>query len=214
MKLVVFDLDGTLLNTIVDLTNAMNAGLVAANLPTITPQQLRDMVGNGTGRMAARACGQSSGLLYDTISKHYAEYYLQHFTENTVPYSGVIDVLDYLASRGVAVGVFSDKIDSAVKQLCTMHFGSRIQWAIGKYNDILSKPNTYGLVEIMASCGADTTNTVFVGDSIVDIATAANGGVHCVCVDWGYNDNAKLVECGATNIASTPQQLLDILSTM
>lgn len=214
MKLVVFDLDGTLLNTIVDLTNAMNVGLVAGNLPTITPQELRDMVGNGTGRMAARACGQSSGQLYDTVSKHYAMHYLQHFTDNTHPYDGVIEVLDYLASRGVAVGVFSDKVDSAVKQLCSMHFGSRVQWAIGKYNDILSKPNTYGLVEIMDNCGADRSNTVFVGDSTVDIATARNGGVPCVCVDWGYNDHAKLVECGATTIASTAQQLLDILSNM
>ncbi len=141
-------------------------------------------------------------------------YYLQHFAEHTHPYSGVIDVLDYLANRGVAVGVFSDKVDCAVVKLCDMHFGNRIQWAIGKRGDNIAKPNTYGIVEIMDNCGADITNTVFVGDSTVDIDTARNAHVPCICVDWGYNDRETLVEHGAQCIVSTAQQLLDKLSSM
>lgn len=214
MKLVVFDLDGTLLNTIEDLTIAMNVGLTAGNLPAITPEQFRDIIAHGTGRLSARTCGQSQGLLYDTVSQNYYKYYQQNFSANTRPYDGIMDMLHYLVERGVTIAVFSGKDDKPVKQLCQQHFGDIVQWAIGKYDDVFVKPNAYGLVDIMNRCGADSTNTIFVGDTTIDIDTAASCGVPCVCVDWGYNDKCTLVEQGATHIASSAEQLIDILSTM
>lgn len=213
MKLVVFDLDGTLLHTLVDLTNAVNAGLVAQGLPTVTESQLRVMVGNGSEQLIARASGHQYDDVYDAVYEVYSMQYHTHYADNTYAYDGVHMVLDSLVSSGVAIGVYSNKNDRAVKLLCDKHF-PEAQWAMGRHRGGVAKPDPVGLLAIMQQCGADSTNTVFVGDSTVDIDTAKNGGVPCVCVDWGYNDRDKLVAHGATHIASSAEQLLDTLRGM
>lgn len=214
MKLVVFDLDGTLLHTLVDLTNAVNVGLGHVDLPTVTEQQLRAMVGNGAEQLIARASGHSGDDIFSTVYSMYNQYYNDHYADNTYPYDGVIALLDSLAGRGISVGVFSNKNDKAVKLLAERHFGNRVQWAIGTEQGVAYKPDPFGLIDIMQRCGADNSNTVYVGDSIVDIATASNGGVPCICVDWGYNDIAQLLEGGAECIVSTTGQLLQQLLSM
>ncbi len=213
MILVVFDLDGTLLHTLVDLANAVNEGLVSQGLPTVTQAQLRSMVGNGAENLCARASGHSGDSVYEQVFDTYAKHYHIHYADNTYAYDGVAEVLDSLANRDVAIGVYSNKNDRAVKLLCDKHF-SHIRWAVGRQRGGVAKPDPVGLLYIMNQCGADSTNTVFVGDSTVDIDTAANASVPCISVDWGYNDREKLVEHGATHIASSAQQLIDILSSM
>lgn len=213
MKLVVFDLDGTLLHTLVYLANAVNEGLVSQGLPTVNQVQLRSMVGNGAENLCARASGHRDDYVYEQVFDIYAKHYHIHYADNTYAYDGVAEVLDYLASRGVAIGVYSNKNDRAVKLLCDKHF-PQVQWAVGRQRGGVAKPDPVGLLYIMNQCEADSTNTVFVGDSTVDMDTASNGGVPCISVDWGYNDRDKLVGYGATCIASTAQQLIDILSSM
>lgn len=214
MRLVVFDLDGTLLYTLVDLTNAVNIGLSHAGLATIDERRMRDIIGRGAEYMVSQACGDVDEAVYREVFEVYSAHYHEHFADNTSVYAGVTDILDYLASRGVAVGVFSNKNDRAVKLLCEKHFGSRVQWAIGRQRGGASKPDPFGLLDIMQQCGVDASQTVYVGDSTVDIHTAGNAGVRCACLDWGYNDHDKLVACGAQHIASSAQQLIDILSDM
>ncbi len=214
MKLVVFDLDGTLLHTLVDLTNAVNVGLVAEGLPTVTVPQLRRMVGNGAEQLIARASGIEDGEQYKRIFDLYSSHYHDHYADNTYPYDGVEDMLASLVQAGIAIGVFSNKNDRAVKLLCDKHFADSVQWAVGRQRGGIAKPDPFGLLDIMQQCGADSSNTLFVGDSIVDIATASNGNVPCICVDWGYNDVSQLTNGGATQIASSTDELLQMILGM
>ncbi len=213
MKLVVFDLDGTLLYTLVDLAKAVNVGLAHCGMDTIDESRVRDIIGRGAERMIADACGHSGDEVYQQAFEAYSAYYHTHYADNTYAYSGVDYMLQSLYDQGISVGVYSNKNDRAVKLLCAKHF-SEIEWAVGRVRGGVAKPDPVGLLDIMQKCGADTSNTLYVGDSTVDIDTANNAGVRCICLDWGYNDRDKLVAHGAQYIASTAQQLLDILSSM
>lgn len=210
-KLVVFDLDGTLFNTLADLTNAVNYAMSTVQARQFEQSEVRRMIGNGAEILISRALPYDKQHLLDEAYNTYSNYYDNHLLDNTTVYEGIPQLLDTLHSNGITVGVFSNKADKQVKLLCDTLLSGKVDYAVGRQKGGARKPDPFGLLDIMQRSGADSKHTVFVGDSTVDIDTAANGNVPCISVDWGYNDHPQLVEHGANIIVSNAHQLLEAL---
>jgi len=216
IKAVIWDLDGTLLNTLDDLAASTNAALVSCGLPARTTDEVRRFVGNGLHKLIERAVPEGGEAhpkfdqVYDGFVKHYAE----HSRDHTAPYEGIIDVLDTLAERGVQLAIVSNKIDFAVKSLSRDYFGSRMQSAVGDDPSRRKKPAPDSVQEAMRQLGVSEEETVYVGDSDVDVMTAANAGIPCIGVTWGFRSEECLRGAGEVHIAHTPQQLLAIIEEL
>ena len=209
---VIFDLDGTLLDTLGDLAAAVNYALAAHGFPSRTKDEGREFVGNGIGNLIARSV--PSGTDEPTTAACLADfrtYYAAHMMVHTAPYPGVIPMLDRLCAAGVAVGVVSNKIDFAVKELCAHYFGDRVAVAIGECEGLRRKPAPDTVHKALAELGVTAEQAVYVGDSDVDIRTAENSGMPCISVDWGFRSRAFLLENGAAVIASTAEELEALL---
>lgn len=208
-RLVVFDLDGTLLDTLTDLTNAVNYALSQFGFAQHCNSEIRNMIGNGAEILISRALPCDKQELKEQTFDLYSTYYDNHLLDNTLPYKGMVEVLTALRSNGIEVGVYSNKNDNQLKRLCETLLKDNYNYAVGRQRGGPRKPDPFGLLDIMHKCGADAQHTVFVGDSTVDIDTAKNGNVPCISVDWGYNDRIKLQQHGAQCIVSTPEHLLN-----
>lgn len=211
IQLVVFDLDGTLLNTLQDLTNAVNHAVALAGVAPYSCEQVRRMIGDGAEILLRRALGKDKEHLVDSIYQQYSQYYDANLYHNTRPYDGIVDCLKVLKQQGIKIGVFSNKADNQVKALCNDMLQGLVDYTVGRQHKGERKPNPFGLLDIMRQSGIDSNHTVFVGDSTVDIDTAHNGNVPCISVSWGYNDKEQLLAYGAQAVADNSQQLLDLL---
>lgn len=211
-KAIVFDLDGTLLNTLGDLANATNAALKEYGYPLREREEIRNFVGNGAVKLLERASGVS-GAACDKLLAYFKVYYGEHCKEETKPYDGIEALLHTLKERGIATAVVSNKPDYAVKLLAKEYFSDFMQAAVGEReaDGIRKKPAPDSLFAVMKELGVKKAETLFVGDSEVDIQTAKNAGVDCVSVDWGFKDKEFLKENGATRIISYPSELLECL---
>lgn len=208
-KAIVFDLDGTLLDTLGDLANATNAALKEYGYPVRERAEIRNFVGNGAAKLLERASGVR-GAACDRLLAYFKVYYGEHCKEETKPYDGIEELLHTLKERGIATAVVSNKPDYAVKLLAKEYFPAYMQAAVGEReaDGIRKKPAPDSLFAVMEELGVKKAETLFVGDSEVDIQTAKNAGVDCVSVDWGFKDRAFLEENGATKIISRPSELL------
>ena len=208
-KLIVFDLDGTLLDTLDDLADAVNAGLVSCGLQTRTREEVRAFVGNGVVRLMQLAVGDRQECLDGALAT-FRKYYKAHCKDKTAPYEGIYDMLATLKNMPVKTAVLSNKIDEAVKELVQQYFPDTFFTSQGENEavGIRKKPAPDALYEIMRQAGANGEETLYVGDSEVDIQTANNAGVDCVSVTWGFKDKAFLLENGATKIADMPKEIL------
>jgi len=212
IKAAIWDLDGTLLNTLDDLAASTNAALAANGLPTHTTDEVRMFVGNGIGKLIERAVpnGRENPkfqAVYDAFVAHYGA----HSRDRTKPYDGILPMLDALAAQGVKLAIVSNKIDFAVKALSRDYFGGRMQAAIGDDPSRRRKPAPDSVLEAMRQLGVTRAETVYIGDSDVDYATAKNAGVDCILVEWGFRDRAFLESLGATVFAKKPEDILDIV---
>ncbi len=207
---IVFDLDGTLLDTLDDLWISVNAGLQAAGLPLRTREEVRAFVGNGIYKLMERATGGAEKevltLAFEVFKKHYA----LHCEDNTAPYAGIIPLLRALKERGIKTAVVSNKADFAVKKLSATYFGELVALAVGENEEggIRKKPAPDSLLAVMKELGASAETTVYVGDSEVDIQTAKNAGVPCISVTWGFKDEGFLLENGGTKLCNDPMEIL------
>ena len=209
-SVVLFDLDGTLLDSLDDLTSAVNFALKGQGLPKCTREEIRSYIGNGAALLLARAAKDKAGQVDAAkMLVDFKEYYLAHYRDETRPYEGVQELLLALRAEGRKIGVVSNKVDFAVKDLCQAYFGDLIAVAIGENEEagIPRKPAPNSVFEAMRILGAGPAETVYVGDSEVDIQTAQNAGLPCISVSWGFKDRAFLVENGAEQIASTVEEL-------
>lgn len=209
---VIFDLDGTLLDTLGDLAAAVNHALAVHGFPLRTKDEVREFVGNGIGNLIARSV--PTGTDEPTTAACLADfrtYYAAHMTVYTAPYPGVLPMLDRLHAAGVAVGVVSNKIDFAVKELCTRYFGDRVAVAIGECEGLRRKPAPDTVHRALAELGVTAKQAVYVGDSDVDIRTAENSGMPCISVDWGFRSREFLQENGAAAIAASITELEELL---
>lgn len=205
----IFDLDGTLLNTLTDLALSTNYALRVYNMPEHTESVIRGFVGNGVKKLIERAVpGGESNPDFEDVYKVFREHYMEHSLDNTGPYPGVMEMLDELKKRGKKMAVVSNKFYAATAELCKHFFGDYITVAIGESEDIRRKPYPDAALEAMRMLGVGIENTVYIGDSDVDIATAHNCGLPCISVLWGFRDREFLSQHGGTTFISSPAELL------
>lgn len=211
IKAIIFDLDGTLLDTLTDLKNSLNEALRNHGLPERTTDEVRRFVGNGIAKLVERAI--PSGMQhpsYDAVLTDIRRIYAQRCRENTAPYAGITEMLNELSRKGYALAVVSNKPDAQVKALCKSFFGDCIHTAIGQQEGVRMKPAPDSLFAAMQQLDADTDNTVYVGDSEVDVQTAQNAGVPCISVLWGFRDKELLLTNGARNFAHSPAEMMQM----
>ena len=210
IKAVIWDLDGTLLNTLGDLAASTNAALAQCGLPARTTDEVRSFVGNGERAVPPGTDGAMVQRVYDAFVAHYGA----HSRDTTRPYDGVMEMLDALCAQGIRLAIVSNKIDFAVKELSRTYFGDRMQVAVGDAPERRRKPAPDSVLEAMRQMGVGREETVYVGDSDVDVQTARNAGVVCCAVSWGFRSEESLREAGAEHIAATPQALLEALRAL
>ena len=212
-KTVVFDLDGTLLDTLDDLWLSVNAALQKFGLPVRTRNEVRAFIGNGIVKLMQRASGLLEGECFDGVLAEFKRHYGEHCEDNTKPYEGIMRLLQELRARGVQTAVVSNKADFAVKKLAESYFQGLLQEAVGEDEEhgIRKKPAPDSLLAVMERLGADRQATVYVGDSEVDIQTANNALVPCISVTWGFKDREFLIKNGATVLVDSVEELLSVL---
>ncbi|MCI8647081.1 MAG: HAD family hydrolase [Firmicutes bacterium] len=206
---VIFDMDGTLLDTLDDLTDAVNAALAACGYPLRTKEEVRFFVGNGVGRLMKEAVpeGTSETDLEDCLQAFKA-HYAQHWQDKTVAYEGIKELLTDLKARGIKLAVISNKYEQAVLQLCRDYFPGSFDTARGERAGVPRKPAPDAIYAILEELGTEKEKALYVGDSEVDMATAKNAGLTAVGVTWGFRDRQLLLERGADYIIDQPSELL------
>lgn len=208
----IFDMDGTLLNTLDDLAASTNAALAAHGMPGRTTDEVRQFVGNGIMNLIRRATPAGTGedtqrAVFDTFCAHYAD----HALDTTAPYPGIVALLDELRARGVKLAVVSNKGDFAVQELVDHFWKGQLDFAVGEREGIRRKPAPDTVLTALEALGVSADEAVYVGDSEVDVATAAASGLDCICVTWGFRSVQTLLEAGATTLVDTCDQLLDLI---
>ncbi len=212
VKAVVFDLDGTLLDTLQDLADAVNYALRSCKLPERTTEEVRQFVGNGVETLMMRSV--LDGKDNPAFEKAYAAfkaYYQEHCRDFTKPYPDIMFLLEELKQRQIRMAIVSNKPDGAVKELNQEYFKDYTQTAIGEMEGVARKPAPDTVEKALAELGVEKTNAVYVGDSDVDIMTAENAGVPCISVAWGFRSADFLKANGAKQIISRPIELLALL---
>ena len=213
MKLVVFDLDGTLLDTLQDLTNSVNYAMDKLGLANYSAEQVRCMVGNGVAKLMERAVTRDRAELSGEALRLQRSFYLRHSNDNTVPYHGVIDMLRSLKENGCLIAVHTNKDEDAAKVLCLNHFECLVDYVCGTTDEV-TKPNPLKIVQLMAKLNADVERTAYCGDSDVDISTAKNLGVECISVLWGFRDREFLALNGAKHFAASPAEVVELVKKL
>ena len=211
-KAVIFDLDGTLLNTLGDLRNAVNYALSCFGLPARTTDEVRMFIGNGVRNLIVRAMPE--GASEDDIAKalgYFREYYNSHLNVETCPYEGIIDMLTSLRGSGVKVCINSNKYDAALKELCAHHFNGLYIQAEGESATCPRKPDPSAALMLAGKCGIEPDEMAYIGDSNVDIRTACNAGMTPIYVSWGFRTREFLKEQGAEIIVSRPEEILELV---
>ena len=206
---VIFDLDGTLLNTLDDLAASTNRALAHFDLPQRSLEEVRQFVGNGVEKLIRRAVPDGTGesLILDCLD-WFKKDYMVHMRDHTAPYPGILELLKQLKDNRCKAGVVSNKFDGAVKEHCREHFDGLLPVAIGERPGTQKKP-ARDLVDLcIAELGVRPDHCVYVGDSDVDIQTAANAGLPCLSVSWGFRNRDFLLAHGASVIVDTPEELL------
>ena len=209
-RLAIFDLDGTVLDTLDDLADSVNAVLAANGYPTHTKQTVCSFVGNGIKRLIERAV--PNGIAVAEVARvlsAFEAYYALHCADKTAPYEGISEMLASLRAAGVKTAVLSNKADFATQALCHDYFPGVFDVVAGEREKegIPKKPAPDALFAIMKQCGATAADTVYIGDSDVDILTAANAGVDAILVSWGFRDEVFLRERGAKTVVHTAKEL-------
>ena len=209
---VIFDLDGTLLDTLDDLTDAVNMALEKYGLPLRTKEEVRRFVGNGLRNLMTQAVEMGEDYpKFDELFEFFREYYKNNCNHKTRPYEGVMELLKELKGRGIKMAIVSNKIDAGVKELNRKFFAEYMDVAIGEREGIGRKPSPDSLEEALRLLGIEKEHALYVGDSDVDIQTADNAEVRCVSVSWGFRDENFLMEKGAGVIIGRPLELLEYL---
>ena len=206
----IFDLDGTLLDTLDDLTDAVNFTLRRFGYKERSRDEVRLFVGNGARRLLERSLGGTPEN-FDEILAFYDEYYTAHSAEKTAPYPGVMDLLRELCRRERKVAVVSNKQDAAVKKLVRRYFPGLISVAVGQKKGVGPKPAPDSVRAAMAELWSESWECVYIGDSDVDIMTARAAGTAVISVDWGFRSRDFLMQHGAGTVISSPGELLKLV---
>lgn len=208
----IFDLDGTVLDTLQDLANSVNFALKQKGYPLRSVDEVRSFVGNGIPMLIKRAVpfGTAENDIAETLSV-FKEHYSIHLNDNTRPYPGVCEMLELLKQNGIKTAVVTNKAHDAACELTASFFGSLIDVTVGQKDGVPTKPDPETLREAMKATGADEKTSIFIGDSDVDVLTAHNGNLKCIGVTWGFRNRKNLLSAGADFLADTAQEIIEIL---
>lgn len=210
---IIFDLDGTLLDTLADLTGSVNFALEKYRLPAHSQEHVRQMVGNGVTVLMERAIpGGRSFDEFENCLKEFKKHYEIHKKDFTKPYPGIMEFLRDAYDYGYKLSVVSNKFDLAVKGLCEDYFSPYVSASIGESAGVAPKPAPDTVCKAMQELQTLPAQCVYVGDSDVDILTAKNAGIPCISVSWGFRTRQFLTEHGASFIADTAEDLRRILN--
>lgn len=212
-KGVIFDLDGTLVNSLEDIADAMNTVLQNLNYPTHGYEDYQYFIGSGLRNLVSKSLPETHND-DSQIERCYhlmLEVYRDNCTNQTKPYNGIVELLDELKSRNIKLSVFSNKADALTKEITAFLFPDYFNPIVGLSIESLKKPNPFEAVEISKSWGLQPEEMIFVGDSGIDMQTATNANMLAIGVLWGYRPEEELIENGAKYILNHPSDLIPIL---
>lgn len=210
-KIFIFDMDGTLLNTLEDLMISTNYALSQFNYPIHTLDEIRFFVGNGVAKLIERAIPNGlNNPNYEKCLEIFKEHYAKNMYNHTSAYDGILEMLEDLKNKGIKTAVVSNKFDLAVKELSKKYFGNLIDIAIGENEKagIKKKPAPDTVFEVLNLMNLKSEDAIYIGDSDVDIMTAKNSDMPCISVTWGFRDREFLIKNNATIIIDTPKEIL------
>ena len=210
-KVYIFDLDGTLLDTLGDLAASTNYALRTHGMPEHSIDDVRRFVGNGVRKLMERAIpGGAANPDFEATFATFRQYYMEHSLDTTKPYEGIPETLAELKRRGCRLAVVSNKMMAATQELCRYFFPDTIEVAIGENESqgIRKKPAPDTVFAALRKLGVGNGEAVYVGESDVDLQTAANAGLPCISVLWGFRDRDFLIQHGAKSFISAPSELL------
>ena len=217
-KLAIFDMDGTILNTIDDLADSCNVICRKYGYPLHTVEEIKYMVGNGIPKLMRRALPSDiSEEQFQKVLAEYIEYYEDHCAIKTAPYTGVVECIRSLRDAGVKVAVNTNKVQTAAEELCDMYFPALFDVISGSRPGIPPKPDPTGLYEILKEVGLSKEEAChpgtacFIGDSDVDLKTGVDSGLDFIGVDWGFRGRQFLLEHGASVVVDDTEELLKLL---
>lgn len=211
-RLAVFDMDGTLLDTLEDLADSLNYILEINGYPGRTIDEVRSFVGNGIHKLIERALPPGTDAEeIDRVFEQYVPYYQEHAAIKTRPYDGITAVIERLRNSGVLCAVVSNKADGAVQELCRQYFDGLFDAAAGDRPEIAKKPAPDMCGLVLERLGISKEEAVYIGDSEVDIETARNSGMDEIIVSWGFRTKEFQIAHGAKRIIDSPQEILDII---
>lgn len=211
---IIFDLDGTLLNTLEDLADSTNFALDKLSYPPHSTEEIKSFVGNGVAKLIERAIPNGrKNPDFDKCLNIFKKHYSQNMYNKTKPYDNVINLLTELKNKNYKLAVVSNKFDSAVKELCEKYFPDLIDIAIGENEamGIKKKPAPDTVLQVLDILKIDSLQAIYVGDSDVDIMTAKNSNMRCISVTWGFRDREFLIKNNAEIIIDKPKEIIDYL---
>ncbi len=210
---IVFDMDGTVLNTLEDLTVSMNYVLDRFNMPGHRLEEYRLFFGNGVKEALRLSLPEgASADIIDEMMVVFKEHYDAHCLDRTRPYDGIVDVMRQLKEKGYRLAIVSNKIDSAVKELNDRFFADYVDTALGEKTGINRKPAPDMVYAALKEMGSTKEESIYIGDSEVDLMTARNSELPCISVLWGFRDKKYLIEQGADCFADRPEDIIRILA--
>lgn len=211
-KLIIFDMDGTILDTLDDLTDALNYALARKGYPLRGRREVRRFLGNGIRRLVT--LGVPEGTVEKDIQETvdiFMEYYKVHCADRTCPYPGIPRLLERLRREGRRTAVVSNKADVAVQELCRQYFPGLMDYAVGEKPGVRRKPYPDTVLAALEELGVSAAEAVYVGDSEVDLETARNAGMDVIAVTWGFRDRDWLLKWGAETLADDTEELMQKL---
>ncbi len=209
---VIFDMDGTLLDTLDDLADAVSFTMDKFQMPQHSREDIREFVASGVYRLIEYAVPDGrTNSRFAEASETFEAYYTRHGQERTKPFPGIMNLLSSLKKQGYKLAVVSNKYDSAVKLLAASYFPAVFDIMVGEHEGVRRKPAPDSVIEVMRELNVSTNETIYIGDSDVDIKTAENAGIDCISVSWGFRGKAFLREHGAKIIVDTPEEISAVI---
>lgn len=209
---LIFDLDGTLLNTLADLRDCVNYALRCCHYPQRTTEEVRRALGNGVRALMLDSVPEDvEGEAFEHAFALFKAHYVRHSMDTTAPYEGIMPLLAELQRREYCMAIVSNKMQQAVSDLHAHFFARHLHVAIGESEHVRRKPAPDTVIEALRQLGSKREDAVYVGDSEVDLATARNAGLRCLSVTWGFRDEAFLRKEGAQYLMHRPEDILSYL---